>query len=1367
MNMRTVVGSSRVAVVVGVLLVLAPALSQATCSSQTVVPGPLTNAHQFGARVAADGDVVIASDLVSSSPASPGPVTVFRWNSSSWVTEQQLLGSDITSSDDFFGFSIAVSGNVAVIGSLKQPGGAAYVFRFNGATWVEEQRLTPTGAVPTNNVNYFGQAVAIAGTRILVSDPWDGQGGAKAGAVYSFHFDGTRWVQDQKLAGPADADPSLSQLGTSLAIEGTRAIMGERSSLSGNPNTGAAFVYSFNGSQWVQMQKLTNGTGQLFGTGVALSGDAAIFSAWALGGPVSVFRLTGSAWVKEQSLYPSDRLGQSKFGLAVAIKGNVAVVGASFAGYSGELVSNPSLASSSREGVSYVFRFDGSQWIEAKRLVLFSGAIGDSRDGTSVAISDRFVVSGAPGVASNAMFGAVHIFPLDCDATPPPLPALVAPVDGAGVLGIVPGLALDWADVTDPSGVRYAFEVDTTSAFSGPVEARNTLTDSGFTLPNMQGSEPFPGPTAYWRVRAIDGVGNLSAWSSTRSIVTLVPQLVSPINWAAITTTSTPTFQWTWPGDATGLTFQLQVTLASNAAVVVLDVSGLTGMTLTPTTPLPADVYGWKVRASNQAGAVGSWSTPASFTLDTVPPTVALTAPTAGVTLSGSAATLSATASDNLQLLFVSFIRDGVTIANDSTDPYSATWDSRTVANGSHTFTATAQDGVGNTTTSAAVTVTVSNPDLTPPTVSIVLPANGATVSNTVNVSATSYDGVGPVSDQTGIMKLELYQDGVLLGTNTATPPYLKSLAYSLSWNTRAVANGAHTLLAKAYDAGGNVTSSSPIAVTVYNTSIINASAGIGGAITPSGTITVPAGGSQTLIITPNIGYKIQNVLIDNSISAGAVSSYTFTNVTTNHGINATFSLVSPTTYTITATAGTGGTIAPSGSVSVTAGASQLFTMTPNTGYTIASVLVDGVNQGALATYTFSNVQAAHTISASFSLIPPTMYTLTLTTSGTGTGTLTTSPAAASYAAGTVVTLTATPAVSSLFSSWGGALSGSVNPTTLTIDANKSVSATFTLKTFTLTASAGANGTISPTGAVSVNYGASQSFMATPNAGYTIANVLVDGVNQGALATYTFSNVQANHTISASFSLIPPTTYTITASAGMGGTMTPSGSVSVTAGASQLFTMTPNTGYNIQNVLVDGVSVGAVSSYTFSNVQASHTMSASFVLKTYTLTASAGTNGTISPTGAVTVNYGASQAFTMTPNTGYQIASVLVDGVSVGALGTYTFSNVQANHTISASFSLIPPTDNPPTVSLTSPLNGATVAKKTTITLTATATDDLGVTQVAFYINGTLKCTDPTSAYSCAWKVPARAGQSYQLQARATDTTGHVSSSALVTVTAR
>jgi len=218
-------------------------------------------------------------------------------------------------------------------------------------------------------------------------------------------------------------------------------------------------------------------------------------------------------------------------------------------------------------------------------------------------------------------------------------------------------------------------------------------------------------------------------------------------------------------------------------------------------------------------------------------------------------------------------------------------------------------------------------------------------------------------------------------------------------------------------------------------------------------------------------------------------------------------------------------------------------------------------------------------------------------------------------------------------------------------------------RTFTITATAGSNGSIAPSGAVAVSSGGSQAFAITPNTGYHVANVTVDGVSQGAITSYTFTNVKAAHTIAATFAI---NVYTITATAWSGGIVTPA-TTTVNYGGSKTFSITPNTGYHVADVTVDGVSQGAIASYTFTNVTANHAITATFASNTYTITATAGSGGTAIPA-AVTVNYGGSQTVSITPNTGYNIAFVMVDGVFQGAICSYTFTNVTATHTISAAF---------------------------------------------------------------------------------------------------
>jgi len=216
-----------------------------------------------------------------------------------------------------------------------------------------------------------------------------------------------------------------------------------------------------------------------------------------------------------------------------------------------------------------------------------------------------------------------------------------------------------------------------------------------------------------------------------------------------------------------------------------------------------------------------------------------------------------------------------------------------------------------------------------------------------------------------------------------------------------------------------------------------------------------------------------------------------------------------------------------------------------------------------------------------------------------------------------------------------------------------------------ITATPGTGGSITPSGQVIVPSGGSQAFTVAPNTGYHLTDVNADGVSQGAITGYTFSNVVSNHAIAASFAI---NTYTITASAGANGAISPSGAATVNYGATQAYTITPSSHYHVASVLVDGVSVGAVTSYTFASVSADHTIAATFAIDTYTITASAGANGAISPSGAATVNYGATPTYTITPNAGCSIADVQVDGVSVGAVTSYTFASVSAGHTIAATF---------------------------------------------------------------------------------------------------
>jgi|GEM_PF-2168548 len=191
---------------------------------------------------------------------------------------------------------------------------------------------------------------------------------------------------------------------------------------------------------------------------------------------------------------------------------------------------------------------------------------------------------------------------------------------------------------------------------------------------------------------------------------------------------------------------------------------------------------------------------------DGVAPIVAITSPSPG-DVSGTI-NITADATDNTGVAGVQFQLDGVDLGAEDLDaPYSISWNTTTATNGNHNLRAIARDAAGNITISSTVIVNVNNVvDVTPPTVTITAPTDGATVAGTINVNATATDDVNVVGVQFRL-------DGVNLGTEDLVAPY------SVNWSTITSSNGSHTLTAIARDAAGNTTTSSNVIVTVSNAS--------------------------------------------------------------------------------------------------------------------------------------------------------------------------------------------------------------------------------------------------------------------------------------------------------------------------------------------------------------------------------------------------------------------------------------------------------------------------------------------------------------------------------------------------------------------
>ncbi len=447
----------------------------------------------------------------------------------------------------------------------------------------------------------------------------------------------------------------------------------------------------------------------------------------------------------------------------------------------------------------------------------------------------------------------------------------------------------------------------------------------------------------------------------------------------------------------------------------------------------------------------------------------------------------------------------------------------------------------------------------------------------------------------------------------------------------------------------GAITAACTVSATfALNSYTVSTSAGSGGSLSPA-SASVLHGSTTSFTVTPDTGYHIDSV----SGCGGALSGNTYTTGTITGActVTATFLI---NTYTVTSSAGSGGTISPA-SVGVNHGSTTSFTLTPDTGYHIDTVSGCG---GSLSgsTYTTGAITAACTVSATFAL---NSYTVS-TSAGAG-GSF--SPASTSVLHGSTGSFTVTPDTGyhiDAVSGCGGSLSGSTY-TTGVITAACTVTATFLINTYTVTATAGLNGSISPASAT-VDHGSTTSFTLTPDTGYHIDTVTGCG---GSLSgnTYTTGAVTGACTVSASFAL---NTYTVSTSAGTGGSITP-GSRTVSHGDFADFTVVADTGYTLNSVSgCGGTLVG--NTYTTGIVTAACTVTATFTLNSYTVTATAGLGGSISPASA-TVNHGSTTSFTVTPDTNYAISGVSGCGGSLSG-NTYTTGAITGACTVTASFAL-------------------------------------------------------------------------------------------------
>ena len=528
----------------------------------------------------------------------------------------------------------------------------------------------------------------------------------------------------------------------------------------------------------------------------------------------------------------------------------------------------------------------------------------------------------------------------------------------------------------------------------------------------------------------------------------------------------------------------------------------------------------------------------------------------------------------------------------------------------------------------------------------------------------------------------------------------------------------------------------------------------------------IEEGATVALTFSPDNCYRIKSVKVNSTDVTSKVSnnSYTISSISANTTLEVEFEAIPIPTYTLSIKAtGNGsatynGTTAKNSTKSFTLneGASATITFSPDNGYRIKSVKVnstDVTSKVSNNSYTISSISANTTVEVEFEAIPIPTYTLSIKATGNGSATYNGTTAKNSTKTftlneGTSATITFTPdngyRIKSVKVNSKDVTSSVANNqyTVSNIKANTTVEVEFEaipIPTYTLSIKATGNGSATYNGTTAknstktftVNEGTSATITFTPDNGYRIKSVKVNGTNVTSKVSnnsYTISSISANTTLEVEFEAIPVTTYTLSIKATGNGSVSYSGTnaknntktFTVNEGTSVAIAFTPDAGYRIKSVKVNSTDVTSKvsnNSYTISSISANTTVEVVFEaipIPTYTLSITASGNGSVSYSGTnaknntktFTVNEGTSVAIAFTPDAGYRIKSVKVNSTDVTSKvsnNSYTISSISANTTVEVVFEAIPiPTY---TLSITASGNGSvsysgTNAKNNTKTFT-------------------------------------------------------------------
>ena len=331
---------------------------------------------------------MLAAHLDDDQGVDAGSVYVYRRTGTSWGGEIELFASDAAAGDQF-GSDVSISGDVLVVGAeVGNVGtGAAYVYRWNGASWVEEDILTASDAALSDR---FGVAVGVSGDAIVVGASSDDDSFSGSGSLYVFRYNGSTWDEEQKITAfdPAQND----NYGRYVDIEGDVLVTGTPNDDDDGSASGSAYVYRWTGAAWILDNKLTASDavgGDRFGQSISLDGDRLAVGSYrsdtagADAGSVYIFEWSGVSWGEQEQITAADAADLSRFGQSVALAGDRLVVGAYFDNEVGV-----------RAGAAYIFRKRPTEWLQDLKFTA-GDAADDDRLGFSLAAAGGFAFLGA------------------------------------------------------------------------------------------------------------------------------------------------------------------------------------------------------------------------------------------------------------------------------------------------------------------------------------------------------------------------------------------------------------------------------------------------------------------------------------------------------------------------------------------------------------------------------------------------------------------------------------------------------------------------------------------------------------------------------------------------------------------------------------------------------------------------------------------------------------------------------------------------------------------------------------------------------------------------------------------------------------